>query len=104
MKALLSPSESLLITETLCKLNDYLLAKLAAVYAFGSYGLGSKVVNAQLRFGKQSRLLTILIAVVVLLLLGAPLVVLFLTSLRPPSALPLDPGISLDNFNWCGRH
>ena len=98
MKALLSPSESLLITETLCKLNDYLLAKLAAVYGFGSYGLGSKVVNAQLRFGKQSRLLTILIAVVVLLLLGAPLVVLFLTSLRPPSALPLDPGISLDNF------
>ena len=98
MKALLSPSESLLITETLCKLNDYLLAKLAAVYWFGSYGLDSKVVNAQLRFGKQSRLLTIVIAVVVLLLLGAPLVVLFVTSLRPPTALPLDPGISLENF------
>lgn len=53
---------------------------------------------APAKFGKQSPLLTIVIAVVVLLLLGAPLVVLFVTSLRPPTALPLDPGISLENF------
>ena len=53
---------------------------------------------APARFGKQSPLLTIVIAVVVVLLLGAPLVVLFVTSLRPPTALPLDPGISLENF------
>jgi iron(III) transport system permease protein len=38
------------------------------------------------------------VAAVVLVLLGAPLVILFLTSLRPPTALPLDPGVSLDNF------
>ncbi len=50
------------------------------------------------RFSAQGRLLTIVIAVVAVLLLGAPLVVLFITSLRPPSALPLDPGISLENF------
>jgi iron(III) transport system permease protein len=55
-------------------------------------------VPAPARFGKQSPLLTIVIAVVVVLLLGAPLVVLFVTSLRPPTALPLDPGISLENF------
>lgn len=53
---------------------------------------------APARFGKQSPLLTIVIAVIVLLLLGAPLVVLFVTSLRPPTALPLDPGVSLENF------
>ena len=52
-------NESVLFTKTLCKLNNYLSAKIAAVYGFGSYGLGSKAVNAQLRFGKQSRLLTI---------------------------------------------
>lgn len=43
-------------------------------------------------------LLTALIAAVVAVLLGAPLVVLFITSLRPPTALPLDPGMSLENF------
>jgi iron(III) transport system permease protein len=47
----------------------------------------------------QKRLLTAAIAVVALVLIGAPLIVLFLTSLRPPTALPLDPGISLDNFS-----
>jgi iron(III) transport system permease protein len=46
----------------------------------------------------QGRLLTAVIAVAVLVLLGAPLVVLFITSLRPPSALPLYPGVSLENF------
>jgi iron(III) transport system permease protein len=46
----------------------------------------------------QGRLLTTVMAVVVLLLLGAPLIILFITSLRPPTALPLDPGVSLDNF------
>ncbi|MBI2358735.1 MAG: hypothetical protein HYV04_07475, partial [Deltaproteobacteria bacterium] len=46
----------------------------------------------------RGRLLTALIAAVVAVLLGAPLVVLFITSLRPPTALPLDPGVSLDNF------
>ena len=46
----------------------------------------------------KGRLLTGVIALIVLVLLGAPLVVLFITSLRPPTALPLDPGISLDNF------
>jgi iron(III) transport system permease protein len=55
-------------------------------------------VPAPSKFDKQSPLLTVVIAVVVLLLLGAPLVVLFVTSLRPPTALPLDPGISLENF------
>ena len=53
---------------------------------------------APARFGNQSPLLTIVIAVVVLFLLGAPLIALFVTSLRPPTALPLDPGISLENF------
>jgi iron(III) transport system permease protein len=46
----------------------------------------------------QGRLLTAVIALLVLVLLGAPLVILFITSLRPPTALPLDPGFSLDNF------
>ncbi|MCE3241458.1 MAG: transporter permease subunit [Deltaproteobacteria bacterium] len=46
----------------------------------------------------QGRLLTAVIAAIVLVLLGAPLVILFITSLRPPTALPLDPGVSLDNF------
>jgi iron(III) transport system permease protein len=46
----------------------------------------------------QGRLLSALIALIVLLLLGIPLVILFITSLRPPTALPLDPGISLENF------
>ena len=46
----------------------------------------------------QGHLLTAVIAAIVLVLLGAPLVVLFITSLRPPTALPLDPGVSLDNF------
>lgn len=55
-------------------------------------------MDSPARFSGQGRLLTIVIAAVVVLLLGAPLVVLFITSLRPPSALPLDPGISLENF------
>ena len=42
--------------------------------------------------------MTALIAAIVLVLLGAPLIILFITSLRPPTALPLDPGVSLDNF------
>lgn len=46
----------------------------------------------------QGWLLTAVIAVIVLVLLGTPLVILFITSLRPPTALPLDPGVSLDNF------
>ena len=46
----------------------------------------------------QGRLLTAVIAAIVVVLLGAPLVILFITSLRPPTALPLDPGVSLDNF------
>jgi iron(III) transport system permease protein len=46
----------------------------------------------------QGRLLTAVIAVIVIVLLGVPLIVLFITSLRPPTALPLDPGVSLDNF------
>ncbi len=46
----------------------------------------------------QGRLLTAVIAAIVLVLLGAPLIILFITSLRPPTALPLDPGVSLDNF------
>jgi iron(III) transport system permease protein len=45
-----------------------------------------------------ARLLTAVIAAIILVLLGAPLVILFITSLRPPTALPLDPGVSLDNF------
>ena len=55
-------------------------------------------MDSPARFIVQGRLLTFVIAAVVVLLLGAPLVVLFVTSLRPPSALPLDPGISLENF------
>ena len=47
---------------------------------------------------QKGRLLAVVVAAVVLVLLGAPLVILFLTSLRPPTALPLDPGVSLDNF------
>ena len=43
-------------------------------------------------------LLTAIIAAVVVVLFGGPLIVLFITSLRPPTALPLDPGISLGNF------
>ena len=35
----------------------------------------------------QGRLLTAVIAAIVLVLLGAPLVILFITSLRPPTAL-----------------
>jgi iron(III) transport system permease protein len=46
----------------------------------------------------RGRLLTAFIAAIVLVLLGAPLVILFITSLRPPTALPLDPGMSVDNF------
>jgi iron(III) transport system permease protein len=46
----------------------------------------------------QGRLLSAVVGVVVVVLLGAPLIVLLITSLRPPTALPLDPGISLDNF------
>ncbi|HEX2229291.1 MAG TPA: hypothetical protein VHM64_19325, partial [Candidatus Binatia bacterium] len=57
--------------------------------AFVQSGLGAK---------GSERLLTAGIALTVLLLIGAPLVVLFITSLRPPTALPLDPGVSLDNF------
>ena len=57
-----------------------------------SFVQGEKTLRA------QGWLLTAVIAIIVLVLLGAPLVILFLTSLRPPTALPLDPGISLDNF------
>ena len=57
--------------------------------AFVQSGLGTK---------GSERLLTAGIALAVLLLIGAPLIVLFITSLRPPTALPLDPGVSLDNF------
>jgi len=59
---------------------------------------GNIRVDIPANFRNRSRLLTSLIAVVAVLLLGAPLVVLFITSLRPPDALPLDPGVSLDNF------
>jgi iron(III) transport system permease protein len=55
-------------------------------------------VHGKTTLRTQGWLLTAVIAVIVLILLGAPLVILFLTSLRPPTSLPLDPGISLDNF------
>ena len=55
-------------------------------------------MDSPARFSAQGRLLTFVIAAVVVLLLAAPLVVLFVTSLRPPSALPLDPGTSLENY------
>lgn len=46
----------------------------------------------------QGRLVTFSIAVVVLMLLGIPVIVLLITSLRPATALPLDPGVTLENF------
>jgi iron(III) transport system permease protein len=52
--------------------------------------------RAQRRTGE--RLLTGVIALIVAVLIGAPLLILFITSVRPPTALPLDPGISLENF------
>ncbi|MGH7795398.1 MAG: hypothetical protein ACREQ2_10945 [Candidatus Binatia bacterium] len=55
-------------------------------------------VQGRVISGRQGWLLTAVIAVIVLVLLGAPLLILFITSLRPPTALPLDPGVSLDNF------
>ena len=55
-------------------------------------------VQGKIISGTQGWLLSAVIAVIVLVLLGAPLVILFITSMRPPTALPLDPGISLDNF------
>ena len=59
-----------------------------------------KVTSYAPAVGLKTRgwLLTALIASVVAVLLGAPLIVLFITSLRPPTALPLDPGVSLGNF------
>ena len=59
---------------------------------------GNIRVDSPASFSNRSWLLTSVIAVVAVLLLGAPLAVLFITSLRPPDALPLDPGVSLDNF------
>jgi iron(III) transport system permease protein len=43
-------------------------------------------------------MLNVVVAGVVFVLLGAPLLVLFITSFRPPTALPLDSGLSLENF------